>query len=709
MKFKLLSFIFLALGINLFGQTYPEVTIRDIQFLPADSLELYGLSNTEPKPPLAGDTVIVTGVIMNQVRYGANLDSAVYLHFGVPSFYMMDTAVSEWGGIIVRDLSASPNFGILDSGLVVKIKGQVEEYFTTTELNVFEFEPENVIGIQKRPEPVLLTLDSLFTPSNTPKYTAEKWESVYIELRDLTVVNNQAIGSNSYIVADDNNIQIIVYAKSDYFRNRFQIPLIGTKIKKLKGFIETRNNSTIWYLINPLYPDDIEFGDISPPNISNVIRDKATVAYGESVAVTAKVYDADATAQVTGVKLNYAVNDGAFQAIDMILENVLDSLWKATIPALNDSSLVKFYLEAKDLDEAVSMSPSSGESSPYFYLVLNRDIKISDVQYSPFGTGFSGYNGYEITVSGIVTADTSDIEGDGSNISPQVYIQNGTGPWSGIQIFGTEALNLVRGDDVTVTGMVNESFGVTRIQNLDDPSNITLNSSGNPLPDPFTISTGDISNSFTGLLPAESYEGVLVKYSNIKVVDENADGNPGPDQGSGGSRNFGEMFVADAGNIQTRVELQDGTHDYNNFWDASLDGIPIRIIDGDTFQEIIGIIFFSFSNYKLVPRRNEDFVGHVTTGINELNDAPISYSISQNYPNPFNPSTTINYSIPKEGYVKLKIYNVLAQNVATLIDGVKNAGKHQVIFHGENLSSGIYFYRIEAGEYQSVKKMILLK
>ncbi len=87
------------------------------------------------------------------------------------------------------------------------------------------------------------------------------------------------------------------------------------------------------------------------------------------------------------------------------------------------------------MDNATSTNPSNSNNS-YFYLVLNRPLTIQDVQYSPFGSGFSGYNGYEVTVSGIVTADTTDIEGDGFNIGPQVYLQDGTTPWSGIQIFG---------------------------------------------------------------------------------------------------------------------------------------------------------------------------------------------------------------------------------------------------------------------------------
>ena len=75
--------------------------------------------------------------------------------------------------------------------------------------------------------------------------------------------------------------------------------------------------------------------------------------------------------------------------------------------------------------------------------------------------------------------------------------------------------------------------------------------------------------------------------------------------------------------------------------------------------------------------------------------APAAYSLSQNYPNPFNPSTTINFSIPKEGMVALKVYDILGNAVATLVDGEKDAGHYSVKFSPENLSSGIYIYELK--------------
>lgn len=88
---------------------------------------------------------------------------------------------------------------------------------------------------------------------------------------------------------------------------------------------------------------------------------------------------------------------------------------------------------------------------------------------------------------------------------------------------------------------------------------------------------------------------------------------------------------------------------------------------------------------------------------------PEQYELSQNYPNPFNPSTTIKYSIPQQGIVKLKVYNLLGQEVVTLVSQVQNAGNYSVDFNASNLASGMYIYKLNAGNISLTKKLMLLK
>jgi len=85
------------------------------------------------------------------------------------------------------------------------------------------------------------------------------------------------------------------------------------------------------------------------------------------------------------------------------------------------------------------------------------------------------------------------------------------------------------------------------------------------------------------------------------------------------------------------------------------------------------------------------------------------FSLRQNYPNPFNPSSHIGFSLPAAEHVLLEVYNGLGQKVQTLIDRPMPAGSHEVLFSGEELASGIYFYTIQAGDFRDLRKMILLK
>jgi hypothetical protein len=88
---------------------------------------------------------------------------------------------------------------------------------------------------------------------------------------------------------------------------------------------------------------------------------------------------------------------------------------------------------------------------------------------------------------------------------------------------------------------------------------------------------------------------------------------------------------------------------------------------------------------------------------------PVDYALFQNYPNPFNPVTTINYQIPELSFVTLKVYDVLGSEVAVLVNEKKPVGYYEVEFAGNGLTSGVYFYQLQVGDFVATKKMILLK
>ena len=108
-------------------------------------------------------------------------------------------------------------------------------------------------------------------------------------------------------------------------------------------------------------------------------------------------------------------------------------------------------------------------------------------------------------------------------------------------------------------------------------------------------------------------------------------------------------------------------------------------------------------------------LGYYPTYVNKVvNQLPTAFDLAQNYPNPFNPTTTISFSVPKEEYVVLVIYDMLGKEVNRLVDGETSAGTYRVTWNGDanygsKVSSGVYFYRLQAGSFSAVKKMLMLK
>jgi hypothetical protein len=88
---------------------------------------------------------------------------------------------------------------------------------------------------------------------------------------------------------------------------------------------------------------------------------------------------------------------------------------------------------------------------------------------------------------------------------------------------------------------------------------------------------------------------------------------------------------------------------------------------------------------------------------------PTAFELCQNYPNPFNPTTTIQYALPHPSHVTLAIYNTLGQQVATLVNADIHAGSHEAKFDASGLSSGVYFYRMKAGDFVQVRKLLLVR
>lgn len=197
------------------------------------------------------------------------------------------------------------------------------------------------------------------------------------------------------------------------------------------------------------------------------------------------------------------------------------------------------------------------------------------------------------------------------------------------------------------------------------------------------------------------------------------------------------VFSFDAGNIQSLDVDKDGKDEVMICIDANV--IILKFAGSENHQKyevfyikqnwIPGITYYGATMYDLDNDGNEEIIismqnypntGHrllsaiyksdsTTNVIQEISEIPENFLLYQNYPNPFNPTTIISWTSPKDGFVTLKVYDVLGREVATLVNEYKSAGEHTIDFNAKELSSGVYIYRIQIGDYIQARSLILQK
>lgn len=162
---------------------------------------------------------------------------------------------------------------------------------------------------------------------------------------------------------------------------------------------------------------------------------------------------------------------------------------------------------------------------------------------------------------------------------------------------------------------------------------------------------------------------------------------------------FGDGLLLGTGYI----DIENAASSYTQFsFDVWLSDTPDSLL---LQVELTGTDAANIGSYALVDQLS---LGG-TSDVEPISFTPSDYSLKQNYPNPFNPTTTIEFSIPEESFVELKVYDVLGNEVATLANDNFAAGTYRADFNGNNLTSGTYFYRLITGNYVALKKMLLLK
>ena len=728
-------------------------TIMQIQTKSLDSLVL-----GKDKSDFNGDTVEIIGRVVAppQVNTPWGLKSLLR---GTSSWtcYIQDTNNNLWGGIVVRQATRFTNTFIqnVDTGNIVKLRGKVQEFFSTGTpgtsgfLTQIELDttsgPIQILSLQgKRPTPKLVTVADFangdYPNGGTINYVdGEKYEGMYVEFRNVETSTGLA-SRQPFSIVDANGNKIYIRDYSNFYSASpspssdtlaklwgWTTPTPGTVVNYIRGVIINANNEGVFgnqlpYALVPLYPNDISLGAAAPV-LSNPQKLPGVPTPSDSVTVSVAVTSQTA---LTNVSVLFRVNGGAFNTKNMNLST--GTIYVTKLPPAPVNTLVEYFIKATNTGGLTKLLPADTLKSKLFYVVKNSDsLSIQEVQYCPNNGGFSGYQGAFVRgIEGIVTADTSDIRNfsytgpGGTQSSPQrVIIQNGQGPYSGIWISGVPTDVILKGQRVRVRGIVESYFGINRIS-VATPTDVTILSSGNPLPSPQILTTAELGNAkLGGDSTIKKWESVLVRLNSpVSITCINANrgtacisGEPLPDTAF--RRNYGEILVRDFSGIEARITLQGGNHTFTNNWDGVTAGKTL-LTKNDSISFVEGILYYSFSNYKITPRRNTDFGNVVPIGITNLSEIVNSYDLSQNYPNPFNPVTKIKYAIPVNACVSVKIYDILGREVAVLVNQSMNAGSYLIDFNASEFASGVYFYRLNAqgrdgSTFNMVKKMVLVK
>jgi hypothetical protein len=178
----------------------------------------------------------------------------------------------------------------------------------------------------------------------------------------------------------------------------------------------------------------------------------------------------------------------------------------------------------------------------------------------------------------------------------------------------------------------------------------------------------------------------------------------------------------------TGVSVEDGVElNWFTATETNNQGFEVERMSSDSNFEKVGFVAgfgtttepkaYSFTDSKLEAGnytyrlKQIDFDGtfYYSEEVNVIVELPLVYSLEQNYPNPFNPSTTIKYSIPEDGFVKLSVFNLLGEEVTTLVNNLQKAGRYEVVLDASGFASGVYLYRLETQNFSSIKKMLLVK
>ena len=712
MRKLFLLFLSCFMGTALFAQ-YPTVTISDIQMVSQQEL-----ANCQDTSHYYNDTVTVHGVVV--------MDGGLSALVSGRQIWIQDGS-GPWSGIDVyyNGGGATSPDDILDlvAGDSVKITGYIIQYQGETELVPLSNGVELLDNAKTVHKSYVDVADLNDDMRNNILETGEQWEGVYVTLRNVTVSSIDYFSGGSRVsfnVADANGnlINISDRFPSNQLSNGFTPPPVNAVLDSISGVIAHSRNGNCTggsrgYEMYPFTTDDLYIG-ISGPLISSINRNPLTPTSSQDVTVRANIEDPDGT--VSSAELFYAIGIGNTNYNSVAMTNSSGTTYEGVIPssAFNDGDFVKYYISALDNDNTPSNAPDvpSG-TAPIFFFARDNGLSIYDLQFTPYSNGNSGYNGLDVTVTGIVTGSS-----EADNLGA-VFIQqaNTSQTWTGIQLVpGAAGLTgLAIGDSIEVNGTIEEDFGFTRMQVNVLTNHGTASSSITPKeinPDDFT--------SYDFML-TEAYEGMLVTLrnptagNNLFVVDRNTDAP---------NNNFGEYRVGtDEFEPLTGCRVlagrktgsAPGSLNFSYVNDSSwvsnsgmMNVPPCVVVEGDLMASMTGIMLYSFGNMKLLPRTNADmemFRGtNCAVGVS-IEDELLADEVVL-FPNPASQSFQLAFNFENQREVQVRVIDVMGRQME---QASFKGDWGTLTFDAQSWSQGTYFVQIQTSDDLTTTKKVYIQ
>jgi predicted extracellular nuclease len=644
------------------------------QVLHSDLLKVADDNVSDMSYYMEGETVTVEGIVTvaTGLAYAGSTGEKIIFE---------DYNGGPWSGMVCYGLAGS--IGSQPIGRKIRATGVILEYGSDTyDGNVTEIDiaghPVQVLGF----DPTAVSLDTINTGDLRVASTAEQWGAVWIEINNAMVIRNDLDYGQWTIDDGSGEIKIGTNSEAEEWTD-WARPPVGSFVESIRGWVYNRhgyNSDSTAYKLEPNYPSDIVFG-AGPPIIAEVQRDPCVVSSSDQVQVSTMITD---NSSISEAFVHFRYDGGVWDSVAM--SPGTDDIWTGDIPSSSsDDVFVEYYISAYDdgvnqIEIKSSHFPNIEVGNYMGYISKNGDLTIYDIQYSPWPSGVSPYIDCSVTLTGIVTVGSLDYSTGSYN---SYAMQSASAQWSGIFFDGDNLPELARGDEITMTGKVYEHYGST---NLDSVTAVTIMSTNNVI-SPLLVSTADLAQDSD---EPESYEGCLVNVSNVTVSEINQY----------------DWSIKDDSDISCLMDDDMATMDADNAMS--------ELVEGQQLSYIMGIFNYSFGTYKVQIRDVADL--GATVGIDDdVKVNPYEYALQDNFPNPFNPETQIWFSLGGQENVKLDIYNIMGRQVRTLVNGDSfNSGFHVLNWDGtdnagQKVASGMYIYRIKAGDFIADKKMLLVK